>query len=71
MHRTKGLWRRSAERLASAQRCRFPRMSKPKEPELTAMKARQLIEGRSFDPTQLKLISKAFDGAWEQIAPRS
>jgi hypothetical protein len=33
------------------------------------MKARQLIEGASFDPTQLKVITKAFDDAWEQIAP--
>ena len=33
------------------------------------MKARQMIEGASFDPTQLKAIAKAFDDAWEQIAP--
>jgi hypothetical protein len=34
------------------------------------MKARQLIEGAVFDPQQLKAISKAFDDAWEQIAPQ-
>jgi hypothetical protein len=38
-------------------------------PIAATMKARQLIEGASFDPTQLKVITKAFDGAWEQIAP--
>lgn len=33
------------------------------------MKARQMIEGASFDPHQLKTIGKAFDDAWERIAP--
>lgn len=33
------------------------------------MKARKLIEGASFDPAQLKAIGKAFDDAWEKIAP--
>jgi hypothetical protein len=35
-----------------------------------AMKARQLIADATFDPTQLKAIRKAFDDAWEQIAPQ-
>ncbi len=34
------------------------------------MKARQLIEGATFDDKQLKAISKAFGDAWEQIAPQ-
>ena len=34
-----------------------------------AMKARRLIEGVSFGPEQLKTITKAFDDAWDQIAP--
>jgi len=33
------------------------------------MKARRLIESSCFDPTQLKAIGKAFDDAWEQVAP--
>ena len=33
------------------------------------MKARRLIEGASFDPRELKIISAAFDDAWEKIAP--
>jgi hypothetical protein len=33
------------------------------------MKAHQLIEGATFDDKQLKAISKAFNDAWEQIAP--
>lgn len=33
------------------------------------MKARRLIETASYDPEQLKAIGKAFDEAWEQIAP--
>ena len=33
------------------------------------MKARKLIEGASFDPEQLKVISAAFNDAWESIAP--
>jgi hypothetical protein len=33
------------------------------------MKARRLIESASYDPDQLKAIGKAFDDAWEQIAP--
>jgi hypothetical protein len=32
------------------------------------MKARRLLEESSFDPKQLKVIYKAFDDAWEQIA---
>ena len=33
------------------------------------MKARRLIESASYDPEQLKALRKAFDDAWEQIAP--
>ena len=33
------------------------------------MKARQQIEGATFDPAQLKAIGQAFDDVWEQIAP--
>jgi hypothetical protein len=33
------------------------------------MKARRLIEGASYDPATLKALYKAFDDAWEQIAP--
>lgn len=34
------------------------------------MKARQMIEGASLDPAQLKAIGQAFDDAWDQIAPQ-
>jgi hypothetical protein len=34
------------------------------------MKAGQLIADAAFDPVQLKAIRKAFDDAWEQIAPQ-
>ena len=34
------------------------------------MKARQLIEGATFDPAQLKTIGQAFDDAWEHISPQ-
>lgn len=34
------------------------------------MKARKILEGASFDPDQLKVVYKAFDAAWEQIAPK-
>ena len=34
------------------------------------MKAHQLIADATFDPDQLKFIRKAFDDAWEQIAPQ-
>ena len=34
------------------------------------MKANQLIADATFDPDQLKTIRKAFDDAWEQIAPQ-
>jgi len=34
------------------------------------MKARQLIADATFDPGQFKAIRKAFDDAWEQIAPQ-
>ena len=32
------------------------------------MKARQLIDGASFGPKALKVISQAFDTAWLEIA---
>ena len=35
----------------------------------TAVKARQLIKGAVYDPAALKVIYKAFDDAWDQIAP--
>ena len=34
------------------------------------VKARALIGGASFDPNTLKLVYKAFDDAWEQVAPQ-
>jgi len=34
------------------------------------MKANQFITDATFDPDQLKAIRKAFDDAWEQIAPQ-
>jgi hypothetical protein len=33
------------------------------------MKARHLIASASYDPEQLKALRKAFDDAWERIAP--
>lgn len=33
------------------------------------MKARTLIQNASYTPDQLKVIGKAFDDAWLQIAP--
>jgi hypothetical protein len=33
------------------------------------LKARKLIEGAAYAPDELKAIGKAFDDAWEQIAP--
>jgi hypothetical protein len=33
------------------------------------VKARQLIKGAVYDPAALKVIYKAFDDAWDQIAP--
>ena len=33
------------------------------------MKAKALIGGASFDPQTLKHLYKAFDDAWEQVAP--
>ena len=33
------------------------------------MKARALIANASFGPAHLKVIGKAFDDAWEQVAP--
>ena len=33
------------------------------------MKARRLIESALYDPEQLKALRKAFDEAWEGIAP--
>ena len=33
------------------------------------MKAGRLIAEAAFDPAQLNAIKKAFDDAWEQIAP--
>jgi hypothetical protein len=32
------------------------------------MKARQLIEGATYGPETLKVIGKAFDDAWSEIA---
>jgi hypothetical protein len=33
------------------------------------MKARQLIAGAAFGPEVLKVIGKAFDDAWAEVAP--
>jgi hypothetical protein len=33
------------------------------------MKARKLFTDANFDPAELKAIGKAFDDAWEQVAP--
>ena len=33
------------------------------------MKARQLIASAAYTPDQLKVIGKAFENAWEQVAP--
>ena len=33
------------------------------------MKARKLIEGATYGPETLKVIGKAFDEAWTEIAP--
>jgi phage baseplate assembly protein W len=33
------------------------------------MKARQLISGAAFGPEVLKVIGKAFDDAWAEVAP--
>jgi hypothetical protein len=33
------------------------------------MKARQLIGGASYGPDALKVICRAFDDAWNEIAP--
>ena len=33
------------------------------------MKAKQLIESATYGPDELKVIGKAFDKTWEQIAP--
>ena len=33
------------------------------------MKARQLLAKAIYDPDELKIIGKAFDDAWEQVAP--
>jgi hypothetical protein len=33
------------------------------------MKARQVIASGSYGPDQLKTLGKAFDDAWERIAP--
>ena len=32
------------------------------------MKARQLIQGATYGPETLKVIGKAFDDAWSEIA---
>jgi hypothetical protein len=37
--------------------------------EFGKVKARQLIASASYGPDRLRAISKAFDDAWEQIAP--
>jgi hypothetical protein len=33
------------------------------------MKARQLIASGSYGPDQLKALGKAFDDAWDRVAP--
>jgi hypothetical protein len=33
------------------------------------MKARKLIEGSSYDPYTLRILFRAFDDAWAQVAP--
>ena len=33
------------------------------------MKARQLLAKSIYDPCEFKIIGKAFDDAWEQVAP--
>jgi len=33
------------------------------------MKARQLISGGAYGPDQLKVLFKAFDEAWDVVAP--
>jgi len=33
------------------------------------MKARQLLDGASFNPDQLRVVLQAFDAAWENISP--
>ena len=33
------------------------------------MKARRLIESASYGPDELKALGKAFDDAWDRIAP--
>jgi hypothetical protein len=33
------------------------------------MKARQLIRGRAYGPDTLKVLFKAFDDAWDVLAP--
>ncbi len=33
------------------------------------MKARKLIANATFEPDQVKAVSKAFEDAWTQIAP--
>jgi hypothetical protein len=36
-----------------------------------AMKARELIAGAAFGPDVLKVITKAFDEAWAELAPQT
>jgi hypothetical protein len=33
------------------------------------MKARRLIENASYGPDELKALGRAFDDAWERVAP--
>lgn len=33
------------------------------------MKARKLIEGATFEPKVLKVVTAAFDAAWSEISP--
>jgi hypothetical protein len=33
------------------------------------MKARQLVASAAYTPDQLRVIGKAFENAWEQVAP--
>jgi hypothetical protein len=35
------------------------------------MKARELITGAAFGPEVLKVITKAFDEAWAELAPQT
>ena len=34
------------------------------------MKARAMLEGATFNPESLRILTNAFDSAWERIAPQ-